>query len=78
MGSCRQIHCTPDNDEPDNSHCSRPRCVERLELVRLIRRWRTASRKAAGSASGAKGLAVLGLFKVETMLSSSSARSLIT
>jgi hypothetical protein len=77
MGSCSRVHRTPDNDEHDGSHCSKSRCVDRLELISLIRRWRKASRKAAGSASGAKSLAVLGLFKVETMLSSSAGNLII-
>lgn len=74
MGSCSRVHRTSDNDEQNDSNCKDLRCVDRLELIRLIHRWRTAGRKAAGSASGAKSLAVLGLFKVETMLQSFAGR----
>jgi hypothetical protein len=77
MGSCSRVHRTSDNDERNDSRCPETRCVDRLELIRLIHRWRKASRKAAGSASGAKSLAVLGLFKVETMLSSSAGNLII-
>lgn len=72
MGSCSRVHGTSGYDKHFDSHCTEPRCTERLELIGLIQKWRRASRKAAGSASGAKSLAVLGLFKVERMLASSS------
>jgi len=72
IGSCSRAHNTSGNDEHNESYCTELRCIDRLELIGLIRKWRKASRKAAGSASGAKSLAVLGLFKVETLLSSSS------
>jgi hypothetical protein len=77
MGSCSRVHSTSEHDKHPSSHCTEQRCTDRLELVGLIQKWRNASRKAAGSASGAKSLAVLGLFKVERMLSS-SAGTLVT
>ncbi|KAJ9633471.1 hypothetical protein H2204_007021 [Knufia peltigerae] len=43
---------------------------EHKELQTLIQRWRWANRSCTNNAAGARGLTNLGLFKVETLLSS--------
>lgn len=43
---------------------------EHKELQTLIQRWRWANRSCTNNAAGARGLTNLGLFKVETLLTS--------